>query len=90
MTQTYSDLASNLSVTLELDERTGDSQIEVIDNNGVITLSGVALSNDARSAAAEIAQGFPGVLSVINDIAVTDPDNTDEPRVIVPMPFNRQ
>jgi osmotically-inducible protein OsmY len=82
-----SDLAIALSDKLERDHRTADSQIEVIDQNGVITLSGIALSNDARAAAAEIAINHPSVLSIINDIVV-DPDATAEVNIVAPIPIN--
>jgi osmotically-inducible protein OsmY len=91
MQNLQSELATNLSAALERDERTDDSQIEVIDNNGVVTLSGTALSQEARDAAGEIAQSFAGVLSVINDIAVARPDDTGERVVIAPvLPPTRQ
>jgi osmotically-inducible protein OsmY len=82
-----SDLAVALSDKLERDKRTADSQIEVIDENGVITLSGIALSNEARSAAAEIAINHPSVLSIINDVIV-DPDATTEVNIVAPIPID--
>jgi osmotically-inducible protein OsmY len=82
-----SDLAIALSDKLERDNRTADSQIEVIDENGVVTLSGIALSNEARSAAAEIAINHPAVLSIINDIVV-DPDATSEVNIVAPIPID--
>lgn len=84
MTSIASDLAIALSNKLERDIRTADSQIEVIDQNGVITLSGIALSNEARAAAAEIAINHPAVLSIINDIVV-DPDATVEVKIVAPL-----
>jgi len=82
-----SDLAIALSEILERDKRTADSQIEVIDQNGVITLSGIALSNEARAAAAEIAIKHPSVLSIINEVIV-DPDATAEVNVVAPLPID--
>jgi osmotically-inducible protein OsmY len=82
-----SELAIALDDKLERDLRTADSPIEVIDHNGVVTLSGCALSNEARAAAAEIAIHHPGVLSVINDLEV-DPDATTEIRIVAPLPLN--
>jgi len=81
-----SELAIALDDKLERDIRTADSPIEVIDQNGVVTLCGCALSNEARAAAAEIAINHPGVLSVINDLEV-DPDATTELRIIAPLPL---
>jgi osmotically-inducible protein OsmY len=80
------ELSIALADELERDERTDDSQIEVINEGGVITLTGHALSHQARAAAAEIASNYPGVLSVINDITVGDMDEPDGPRRIVPLP----
>jgi osmotically-inducible protein OsmY len=83
------DLESELAVTLReklmRDRHTTDSQIEVIDNGGVITLSGTAVSNKARAAAAQIVLNHPGVLSLINDIEVNDPDATSEVIVVAPL-----
>jgi osmotically-inducible protein OsmY len=87
MATLQSDLAIALSDKLERDKRTADSQIEVIDENGVITLSGIALSNEARAAAAEIAINYPSVLSIINDLIV-DPDATAEVNIVAPIPID--
>jgi osmotically-inducible protein OsmY len=87
MANISSELAIDLSDKIERDKRTADSQIEVIDNNGVVTLSGIALSNEARAAAAEITINHPGVLSLINDLVV-DPDATAEINVVVPLPVD--
>jgi osmotically-inducible protein OsmY len=87
MATIISDLAIALSDKLERDNRTADSQIEVIDENGVVTLTGVALSNEARAAAAEIAINHPSVLSIINDLIV-DPDATTEINVVAPLPLD--
>lgn len=80
-----SPLSSELNSILERDKRTADSQIEALDNNGVITLIGNALSNDARLAAAEIVENHSGVLSLVNDLTVSDPEATSE-MIIVPPP----
>lgn len=79
-----SPLASELNSILARDKRTADSQIEAVDDGGVITLAGNALSNDARLAAAEIAESHPGVLSVVNDLTVNDPEATSEMLVVPP------
>jgi osmotically-inducible protein OsmY len=87
MTKLDSELAIALNSKLERDQRTADSPLEAIDDNGVVTLSGVALSNEARAAAAEICIDHPGVLSVINDLEV-DPDATTEIKSVVPLPVD--
>jgi osmotically-inducible protein OsmY len=81
-----STLAVALGGRLERDKRTANSQIDVISNNGVVTLSGFVLSNKAHSAAVEIAMSHPGVLSVINDLEIDDPDATTELSVVLPLP----
>lgn len=89
MTHLRSKLATALSDELLRDERTVNSQIEVLDNNGVITLTGRATTNEARQAAAEIAEHFPGVLSVTNDLEVAGlPDETPAPSAVWPLPGN--
>lgn len=88
MPKIESRLARAMGDLLERDKRTADSQIEVIDNNGVITLIGVALSHAARSAAAEIVAHQPGVMGLINDLEVIDPDATNEVAVVLPLPTN--
>jgi len=90
-----SDLAVWIETALADNERTSDSQIEVLDDNGVITLTGVAANNEARMVAAEIAQSAPGVLSLTNDLEVrgindTDGDTTGDAAVpIIPVPLGR-
>jgi len=54
------------------DERTKDYAIEVIDNNGVITLKGAVSSIESRQAAEEITESVEGVKSVINDISIEE------------------
>lgn len=81
------ELTIALSEKLERDERTGNSQIEVINEGGVITLTGNATSQDARAAAVEIASSEPGVLSVVNDIIVGGGDEGGGQRPVVPLPL---
>ncbi len=51
---------------------TQDAPIEVMDNNGVITLSGTVRSGEVRQRASEIAKSESGVISVINDVTVEE------------------
>ena len=85
MANMHSELAVALSEQLQRHSHTADSQIEIIDNNGVVTLSGTATSNKARAAAAQIVLNQPGVLSIINDIEIGDPDATSEV-IVTPVP----
>jgi hypothetical protein len=43
-----------------------------VDNNGVVTLSGVVPSVEARQAAEEITEQVNGVKSVINDLKIEE------------------
>lgn len=63
-------LAKKIAEELQADDQTSESPIEVSDDNGVITLSGTALSNEARRAAGDVAKAQPGVISVVNDLTV--------------------
>lgn len=86
MASILSALAVALDDELERDQRTANSQIEAVDDHGLIRLVGTALTHEAHSAAYEIALHYPGVLSVINDLVVDDPDATSEVGIIVPLP----
>lgn len=84
-----SKLAIKIADALERDKRTGDAQIEVSDNNGVVTLSGQAPDDDTRKVAGEIAGGFDEVTSVINDIALGYDETTGERKILIPPPINQ-
>jgi hypothetical protein len=68
MTDFRSELGEKVREAMAADERTADLNIDVTDNNGVITLEGRTPSDEARRAAGEVAKGVPGVAEVINDI----------------------
>jgi len=52
------------------DRLTEDSEIEVLDNNGVVTLRGRVPSREARDRAEAIARTVAGVTTVINELDV--------------------
>jgi osmotically-inducible protein OsmY len=52
------------------DPLTEDSNIEVLNNNGVVTLRGVVHSREARDRAEALVRTLDGVTSVINEIDV--------------------
>ena len=52
------------------DRLTEDSEIEVLDNNGIVTLRGTVPSRDARERAEAIAREVEGVTTVINELDV--------------------
>lgn len=65
------DLSTRVARALFEDPRTADSVIEVIDEHGIITLSGTVPNAQARAAAAGIAAAQPGVISVTNTLRVS-------------------
>ncbi len=74
-------ITANNDKELELNERllkalatspeTKDAAIEVINENGLITLTGEVDSPATRQAIRQIVGNEPGVISVINNIRVT-------------------
>jgi osmotically-inducible protein OsmY len=68
-------LASDLALALGHDPRTHDLPIGVYPRLGVVRLSGAVHNIQQKAAAEEIAQAFPGVRSVINDLII-DPTAT--------------
>lgn len=75
-------LAADLAMVLGNDPRTRDLPIGVYPRLGVVRLSGAVHNAQQKAAAGEIAKGFPGVRSVINDLIV-DP-KADILRVMSP------
>jgi osmotically-inducible protein OsmY/sporulation protein YlmC with PRC-barrel domain len=73
------DLSISAAVVRALlsDPRTDISAIEVASKEGTVTLSGVVDSAQIRNAAAKIAGEQPGVLAVVNDLAVKADEYTD-------------
>jgi len=52
------------------DRLTEHADIEVLDNNGVVTLRGIVHSREERDRAEEIVRQVPGVVSVTNELDV--------------------
>ncbi|HSO73886.1 MAG TPA: BON domain-containing protein [Blastocatellia bacterium] len=59
-----------VKTALGLSRRVGGFEIDATTNDGVVTLTGQAPSEDVKSFAAEIARDTPGVKEVRNEIAV--------------------
>ena len=57
------------SVLLQ-DRLTEDSDIEVLDNNGIVTLRGTVPNREARDRAEALARDVSGVTTVINELDV--------------------
>ena len=53
----------------EINEMRG-ARIDVLDTNGIVTLTGIVPSVDARERAEAIVRGMDGVASVINELNV--------------------
>jgi osmotically-inducible protein OsmY len=53
----------------EINEMRG-ARIDVLDSNGIVTLTGIVPSVDARERAEAIVRGMDGVASVINELNV--------------------
>ncbi len=63
-------LAGDLALALGRDERTRDLPIGVYPKLGVVRLRGAVHNAQQQQAAEKIAQSFPGVRSVINDLVI--------------------
>ena len=68
-------LAANLALALGQDAQTRDLPIGVYPRLGVVRLSGAVHNGQQKAAAGEIAENFPGVRSVMNDLVI-DPNAT--------------
>lgn len=63
-------LAAMIAEALMNDPRTEDAVIEVIHERGMITLQGQVDGPDEKEAAEAIANSFPGVISVTNELSI--------------------
>lgn len=70
MSQTISDLRHQVQAAFAKDDELADYGIEVLDNNGVITLMGTVPTQEARERAEALAREVEGVTSVTNEIDV--------------------
>ena len=66
-------ITSKTKIALFSDERVKGTQVSVDTKNGVVHLRGKVDSQEAKSAAAEIAKGIDGAKSVKNDLQVVAP-----------------
>ena len=67
---TTTDIQLDVQTALMQDPEIQDYGIEVIDNNGIITLKGVVPSVEASERAEIIARDTDGVRAVFNELAV--------------------
>src|SRR6266542_3990413 len=66
-------ITSKTKIALFSDDRVKGTQVKVDTMKGVVTLRGKVDSDEAKSAAAEVAKGIDGVKSVKNDLQVVAP-----------------
>ncbi len=78
-----SDVAKRVSTALAEDERTAEFDLNVVDEQGMITLMGSVATPEARAVVEEIAAAEEGVIEVINDLVVEPSDIGDK---LVPPP----
>ena len=65
-----SSLQLQVESALLQDRLTEHADIDVLDNNGVVTLRGLVRSREARDRAEEIVRQVPGVVTVTNELDV--------------------
>lgn len=68
-------LEQKVQAALINDKRTKEAAIEVLNNNGVISLGGIVADNRISDAAESIVRGVNGVTSVVNEIQVAAADD---------------
>jgi osmotically-inducible protein OsmY len=68
----FSDLLGEVESALLNDPRTRNAIIEVDNNNGVVTLSGVVDSPVTSDAAEEVVSQQNGVIKVVNQLRIRD------------------
>jgi osmotically-inducible protein OsmY len=78
---TNEEVRTDVANALVEDPRTADAAIEVIAEQGIVTLRGQVPSREVRVAAEEIAKGKDGVVQVINDLSIEPPEEELVPDV---------
>ncbi len=73
-----SDVVKRVDTALAEDKRTAEFEINVIDEQGVVTLTGSVASPEAKTAAEDIAAAQAGVIEVINNLEVEETDIVEE------------
>ena len=80
----HSKLAQRVSAALQDDPRTRDAAIDVVDENGVVTLTGSVASDDVHQGAEEITRQQEGVVQVINELEIEAEDPDGKIAVVAP------
>lgn len=79
-------IRERILAALRDDKRTAGATIEVVSQQGVVTLKGRVESDSVRKTAEAIASAQQGVTLVVNDLATKEPAEEVEPLVDVPGP----
>jgi osmotically-inducible protein OsmY len=74
-------LQEKVQAALQEDARTREAPIEVLNENGIITLTGFVTHLETREIAEEITKDVDGVVSVVNDIKSREGDSDSTPVV---------
>ena len=69
---TSTSVQQEVQTALMNDRLTKEYGIEVLDNNGVITLTGFVPTREVRDRAEAVARDIPGVQGVINQLELGD------------------
>ena len=71
------DLTTRISNALDKDERTSDCAIEVVNENGIVTVEGRVPDKETAEVVTEIARNQPGVIKVVDSLIIGEDDDTD-------------
>jgi osmotically-inducible protein OsmY len=74
-----SDIAERVTESLANYPQTAQHAIEVIDEDGLVTLRGVVASEEDRTTAEEIASAQGGVMDVVNELKVREEPEEEPP-----------
>jgi hypothetical protein len=77
-TESDTAVATEIEHRLSADREVNAQMIKIDVRGGIVTLSGSAPGEDAKSGAGKLAAAVPGVVDVHNEIAVGDPGVHDE------------
>jgi len=67
----YNSITNNIQEALMSDDRTADASIEVINEQGIITLTGEVKSYEIAQVAEEIVKRQKGVFKVVNGLRIS-------------------
>ena len=70
--QTSTQIQQDVQTVLMQDSLTGEYGIEVLDNNGIITLTGMVPSREVMERAESVVRDVEGVQGVINQLEIGD------------------